>query len=180
MLGAARYRTGQFFAALAARSGRADLDPAPARRILPDPLYELFLRMPPEDRRHGLEVLARLEADPAVTPASDGPLLQAALLHDLGKAEAGVRIEHRIARVLARAIAPRLWRWLSGWPTGWRRPLWAVAHHPERGAVWAETAGAPPAVVELIRRHELPAPPEWRGLDLARWHAALAAADASC
>ncbi len=180
MLGAARYRTGQFLAALGARTGRFDLNPAPARLVLPDRLFELFLRMPPEDRRHGLDVLDRLESDPAIARDSDGPLLAAALLHDLGKAEAGVAIRHRIARVLLRPTLPGLWRWLSGWPTGWRRPFWAVAHHPERGAIWVETAGGDPALVELIRHHEREAPPAWRGLDLARWHAALAAADGSC
>lgn len=180
MVRAARYRTRQFFAALEARTGRADLDPSPARRILPAALFDLFLRMPPEDRRHGLEVLARLESDPAVEPARDGPLLAAGLLHDLGKAEAGVALPHRVARVLLRPALPPLWRWLSGWPTGWRRPFWAVAHHPERGAIWVQTAGGDPALVELIRHHELEAPPAWRGHDLARWHAALSAADACC
>lgn len=180
MFSAVRYRTGQFFAALGARAGRVDLDPSPARRVLPDALFELFLRMPPEDRRHGLDVLSRLESDPAIAPDADQPLLAAALLHDLGKAEAGVEIRHRITRVLLRRTLPAVWRRLSGWPTGWRRPFWAVAHHPERGAIWVETAGGDPALVELIRYHEREAPADWHGLDLARWHRALTAADACC
>ena len=180
MLAAALYRTRQFFAALSARTGRADLDPAPARPVLSPQLFALFERMPPEDRRHGLDVLGRLQAEHDLAAESDAPLLEAALLHDVGKAEAGVGLPHRIARVVLRPTVPWLWRWLSGWPTGWRRPFWAVAHHPERGAIWVETEGGDTALVELIRFHEAPAPARWSGLDLERWHAALTAADASC
>jgi hypothetical protein len=170
----ARVRVGQFFAALDARR-RPPAD-GPARRVLSGELFELFTRMSPEDRRHGLEVLSILESD----GETDVPLLQAALLHDVGKAEAGVGLPHRILRVLLARRFPRVWAWLAGWPTGWRRPFWVVTHHPERGAIWVETRGADPAVVELIRYHESPAPGEWAGTPLGRWHEALGRADATC
>lgn len=174
LLTAARYRNRQFWHARAAR--RRAIDPAPARDVLPPALFALFERMSPEDRQHALDVLGRLRAAGATAPA----LLQAGLLHDLGKAEAGVGLPHRVARVLLRRTVPPLWRWLAGRPTGWRRPFWAVANHPERGAVWVETEGAAPDVVALIRHHEREAPAEWRGTPLAEWHAALCAADATC
>jgi len=173
-LAAARYRNRQFWHAVAAR--RRAIDPAPAAAVLPPPLFALFERMSAEDRQHGLDVLARLRAAGATAPA----LLQAGLLHDLGKAEAGVGLPHRVARVVLRGAAPPLWRWLSGCPTGWRRPFWAVANHPDRGAVWIETAGAAPDVVALVRFHEREAPAEWRGTPLAAWHGALCVADATC
>jgi hypothetical protein len=172
VLSAGAYRVRQFFEAIGARRSPPDL--GPARRVLPPPLFALFERMPAEDRRHGLQAMAALEAQGQV----DTTLLQAALLHDVGKAEAGVGLAHRVARVLLRRAAPPLWRWLSGWPTGWRRPFWAVANHPARGAVWVETQGGSDALVALIRYHESDPPVDWAGTDLARWHAALAAVDA--
>lgn len=174
VLTAARYRNRQFWHALAAR--RRPIDPAPARTVLPPALFALFERMSPEDRQHGLDVLGRLRTAGVTAP----PLLQAGLLHDLGKAEAGVGLPHRVARVVLRRSVPPVWRWLSGCPTGWRRPFWAVANHPERGAVWVETEGAAPEVVALIRHHEREAPEAWRGTPLTEWHAALCAADATC
>ncbi len=166
------YRPRQFFLALAAR--RRAQDDAPARRVLPPALFTLFEQMPPEDRRHALTVLADLEARGETDPI----LLQAGLLHDVGKAGAGVGLAHRVARVLVRPLIPGLWRWLTAAPTGRRRPFWVVAYHAERGAVWVESQGADPALVALIRQHERPLPPAWAGTPMARRHAALAWADA--
>lgn len=174
-LAAARYRVGQFFAALRARRRGAGIDDGPARAVLAPELAALFDRMPPEDRQHGLAVLARLRA----SGADDPVLLGAALLHDLGKAEAGVDLVHRVARVLLSRAAPPLWRWLCR-PTGWRRPFWAVANHPARGAVWVDTVGGGADLCALIRYHEAPAPPAWAGTVQARRHAALRAVDATC
>lgn len=174
-LAAARYRVGQFAAALRARHAAGALDAGPARAVLAPPLADLFDRMPPEDRRHGLDVLGRLRAGGTEDPV----LLSAALLHDVGKAEAGVDLIHRVTRVLLQRAAPRLWRWLCR-PTGWRRPFWAVANHPARGAVWVETVGGPPELVALIRLHESPAPADWAGTAQGRRHAALRAVDAAC
>lgn len=142
--------------------------------MLPDNLQALFAAMPVEDRRHGLQVMAALRA----SGTTDLPLLQAGLLHDLGKAEARVGIVHRAARVVLARRAPGVWAWLAGTPTGWRRPFWAVANHPERGAVWIASAGGTDDLVELVRNHEHRLPVEWTGTARGRWHAALAAADA--
>jgi hypothetical protein len=165
-------RAGQFFRALGARRRPPDL--AAARAVLPPPLFDLFARMPVEDQRHGLAVLGLLRAG----GQSETVLLQAGLLHDVGKADGGVGLHHRVARVLLRAGAPPAWRWLAGTPTGWRRPFWVVAHHPDRGAAWIEAAGGAPGLVALVRYHERRPPAEWAGTDLARWHAELARADA--
>jgi hypothetical protein len=167
-----RHRVGQVAQLLAAR--RRPPDTTPARRLLPPELFALFEAMPPEDQRHGLTVLARLEA----AGERDPVVLQAALLHDVGKAKAGVGLVHRVLRVLLRRSAPPLWRWLSGWPTGWRRPFWAVANHPERGAVWVETQGGGGELVALIRYHERSALPVGAPPEQVLRHAALARADA--
>jgi hypothetical protein len=165
-------RAGQFFRALGARYQPPDA--GAARAVLSAPLYDLFRQMPPEDQRHGFAVLALLRQ----RGHTDGALLQAGLLHDVGKAEGGVGLHHRVARVLLRRSLPPVWRWLAGNPTGWRRPYWVVANHPERGALWIDARGGDPALVALVRWHERNPPAEWAGTDLARWHAALAWADA--
>lgn len=164
-------RGGQFFRALSARRQPPDLTVALA--LLPAPLYDLFAGMLPEDQRHGLAVLALVRT----RGGSAEPLLQAALLHDLGKSGAGVGLRHRVGRVLLRRRVRPLWRWLSASPTGWRRPYWVMANHPARGAVWVETAGGSADLAALIRYHEALPPAEWSGLPLAEWHDTLAWAD---
>ena len=180
----ALYRTAQFRAALKARRGAPDEgQDGRARAVLPPALFDLFAQMPPEDRRHGLAILAALEAAGA-DRSRDVSLLQAALLHDVGKAGAGVGLMHRVARVLLMRLGPAIWRRLADSPTGWRRPFWVLANHPARGAVWVGTQGGSEELVALIRYHEVPAPADWAGgsLDgaggsLADWHARLQTAD---
>ena len=166
------YRVQQFFSALAARRNPPDIDPA--RDLLPPQLLALFAQMPAEDQRHGLTVLADLRE----RGESAEPLLQAALLHDVGKSGAGVGLPHRVARVLFKKPLPPFWRWLSGCPTGWRRPYWVVANHPSRGATWVGTEGGSKDLVGLIRFHESRPPEAWQESEKVAWHAALAWADA--
>ncbi|MFN2115533.1 MAG: hypothetical protein ACK2T6_07440 [Anaerolineae bacterium] len=171
-MGRVAYRVGQFVTALDAAVRPPD--PGPARERLDGSLQEVFERMPAADRRHGLTVLAELQA----AGETDAVLLATALLHDCGKAESGVTVVHRVLRVLLSPTVPGLWARLTSCPTGWRRPFWVVANHPARGAAWVAACGGPPEMVELIRHHEEPLPEAWRGTAQARRHAALAAVDA--
>jgi hypothetical protein len=174
-----RYRVGQVLEWLRARRTPPEAEEALA--LLPRTLAELFHGMPPEDRRHGLTMLSAVRDTVHVEGASgadpDGALLQAALLHDVGKAKAGVGLVHRIARVALQGALPGVWAWLCNSPTGWKRPFWAVANHPARGAVWIDTAGGSPDLVALVRYHESDPPDDWPPR-LTRWHAMLSAADA--
>ena len=89
-------------------------------------------------------------------------LQQAALLHDVAKAGAGLTLLHRVAVVLLKESGARTcWRGpgrmvRSRREGNLRYPFWAHAHHPEtRGAGVAAGAGCDPlAAVELIRRHQ--------------------------
>lgn len=144
--------------------------------MLPPELGRLYLRMAPVDRRHGLDVYRRLLA----AGQDDRLLLQTALLHDVGKAGTSITVWHRTARVLLASRAGRLWRWLAGRPSGWRRPFWDLAHHPQAGSDLVRAHGACPEMADLIRHHEAEAPEEWRGTEQGRRHAALAAVDAVC
>lgn len=146
-LGRAFHLVRRFFRALTAR-----VDPA-EQRVVGDNLtpaqQRLFWNMMVQDQRHSLDVFYTLRR----RGCEDRDLLLAALLHDVGKGE--VRLWHRVLYVLLRAGPSGLIRRLAQ-PTGpsWRQALASINEHGRRGAALAQEAGAPPAVVELIRNHQ--------------------------
>lgn len=165
------YRVGQFFRALLAR---VELDEvAILGAYLPRQAQTLFWQMPRRDQRHGLDVLYALRRN----GHQDRALMQAALLHDVGKGD-GVWLWHRVVVVL-------LQRWRPGWlhhlaqdrPRDWRHPFYVHLQHPVRGAALAEAAGCDPLAVALIRHHQGPVPKAWRGSRQGELLAALKAAD---
>jgi hypothetical protein len=166
------YRVGQLVDALTASIRPPD--PTPARRVLDGPLMALFLHMPPADRKHGLAVMAVLDA----RGETDVTLMQAALLHDVGKTDAGITVVHRSARVLLSGRLGAVWAFLTRSAGGWRRPLWMLANHPELGARLVAGAGGSRDLVDIVRFHENTPPAEWSGADQGRRHAALATLDA--
>lgn len=114
---------------------------------------ELFQRMPRCDQRHGLDVFHALRKE----QYHDHNLLAAALLHDVGKSEGGLRLWHRVLIVLIRALWTRLLdRLARDEPRSWRYPFFVHQRHPELGAELAQAAGSSPITVELIRRHQRP------------------------
>ena len=115
----------------------------------------LFDRLPRADRLHALRVARRLTR----TGQTDPALLKAALLHDVGKAEQGIRLPHRVARVLLRLAAPAFLAAIAADPTGWHQPFYALAHHAELGALWLAEAGSSPLTVALVRYHDATACP---------------------
>lgn len=135
------YRTRQFLGALRPRMSAEEREEAAA--LLGGRLLPLFDGMSPRDRRHCLDVYLALRR----RGCQEEDVLLAALLHDAGKG-GGVRLWQRVAYVLL-AASPRLLERLAD-----RWGLAALHRHAERGAELAAGAGAPPAVVELIRRHE--------------------------
>ncbi len=145
------YRVRQFAAALVAGLRPGAIDERPAEDVLGPAELALFRRMTPGERRHSLTVLARVKAAGARDPA----LLAAALLHDVGKTRARLRLGARPLPVLARAFLPGpAAGWGQGEPRGWRRPFVVAVQHPRWGAEMAEAAGSPPRAVALIRAHQ--------------------------
>jgi len=120
-------------------------------RLLPPPALALFRQMSPGDRWHGQQVLASLRAAGEWETA----VQQAALLHDVGKAHAGLTLVHRTLGVLLQADAPELLQRLAGDGTpAWRRPFYVQVHHADIGAEMCARAGCSPVTVALVRAHQ--------------------------
>ncbi|MDP2290371.1 MAG: hypothetical protein Q8M22_04240 [Actinomycetota bacterium] len=93
----------------------------------------LWQSMPVQDRRHSLLVARRFVAD---GPAPERAEVAGALLHDVGKREAGLGT---FSRVVATIVGPRTARFR------------AYHDHEAIGARLAADAGSDPVTVELIR-----------------------------
>ena len=142
----AAYRVAQ---AVGGSFGRLD-EGAAARAVaeLPPNLRPLFLSMRARDQRHALGVLQRVGAASEV-------LRQAALLHDVGKAQVYLGTAGRTLVVVAGAtgttalvcrlpgVGPRIARYLQ---------------HPQVGADMLRAAGASPDLVEIVSEHQDPHP----------------------
>jgi putative nucleotidyltransferase with HDIG domain len=122
--------------------------------VLTPALEALFWRMTPGEQAHSLQVYASLLEQ----GHSQRELLQAALLHDIGKTRAPLNLAERSLAVLAGRLLPgAAARWGRGAPRGWRRPFVTAAQHPAWGAEMCAQAGAPAQTVSLVRRHQSPA-----------------------
>jgi len=111
---------------------------------------DLFLRMSRADQRHSLAVWQALKENGATDPF----LLQAALLHDVGKTGADLSVWYRVAIVLLESLCPGIVaRLAADCPGSWRYPFHVYCQHPSRGAELARAAGALPLVIDLIREH---------------------------
>jgi hypothetical protein len=113
--------------------------------------------MDPGDQRHCLDTFITLQGK----GCADQNLLDAALIHDCGKALGSVAIWHRVALVLANAAGLRGLEAAAGAPRGsLRHTLYVQREHARLGADLAAGCGASPGLVDLIRWHESGAAPE--------------------
>ena len=124
----------------------------------------LFWRMARWDQRHSLDVFHTLRG----AGHEDEALLQAALLHDAGKAGGKLTLWHRAAVVLMNRFAPQVLERLAADGHGWRAPFAAHGRHPATGARWAMEAGSSADVGELIYRHHS-ADPDDKRLAALQW-----------
>ncbi len=145
----AAYRSRQLFGAL--RSKVAEEERVELAAYLTPGEQGLFYAMEVRDQRHGLDTFGALKAGGQREPS----LLAAALLHDVGKGR--IRLWHRVAFVLLKAVSPSLLRRLAaGDGPGWRGAFARSLDHAERGATLAEAAGSSAETVRLIRLHRTP------------------------
>ena len=139
------HRVGQFIGHLTARVDPGEIERA--RPLLPDTAWALFSGMPTADRRHALDVAARL----AAAGQRDPDLVTAALLHDNAKGHR-MRLWHRVAGVLLDALAPKaLARLASSEAQSWRYPFHLYLHHAALSADAALVAGCSPRAATFIR-----------------------------
>jgi hypothetical protein len=120
------------------------------RSLLPPPEIDLFVRMQGRDQKHSFRVLRWLQRSAAERGVTlSRPLIEAALLHDVGKGR--LATWHRVAFVLLDAATPRLARRVERERGhGWRNALWRLRHHAHLGAARLAAAGVDPRVVELV------------------------------
>ena len=127
-------------------------DDAFAAAWLPPCEFDLYRGMDRRDRDHACRVARRVLA---VEPQVSATVVRAALLHDVGKADAPYRAWQRIAlhlyrprRPSDRAPAPAAGTLAAAWQ-------WHQAH-AERGARMILAVGGDPAVAALVRQHHDP------------------------
>ncbi len=151
----ARYRLGQFFSHLWPRP-LAPNEQAEIQGVLGAGLAELFRHQTAGEQAHSLRVMRTLAAGGGAY-ATRAELLQAALLHDVGKSAAPLSLADRTVIVLARRLAPEAARrWGQGQAKGLRRPFVTALCHADWGADLCAQAGAAPLTVALVRRHQTP------------------------
>ncbi|MDH4169952.1 MAG: HD domain-containing protein [Acidimicrobiia bacterium] len=114
----------------------------------------LWGRLYGPDRRHSVAVTRRVEA--ALGSDATTPVLAAALLHDVGKVQSGLRTYTRVAATLSAAVAGRETAelWVRG--SGLTRRIGLYLQHPQIGADLLAMAGSDELVVAWAREHHLP------------------------
>jgi hypothetical protein len=113
---------------------------------------DLWRRMSRADRRHAAGVARRVEA--ALGADAERPVLAAALLHDVGKVDAGLGTIGRAGATLIAMVAG---------PTRaatWRGRIGRYLRHDCRGGQLLQAAGSDPLTVAWARQHHRP-PSEW-------------------
>lgn len=143
----------RFFGSLAPRRLTEDEAVWVASHLTPDEA-ELWDRMGRADRRHAVGVARRAET--ALGEAATRPVMAAALLHDVGKVESGLRTYGRVMATLsakaAGADTARAWSQTRGVT----RRIGLYLLHEELGADLLRLAGADPLTVDLVAEWSAP------------------------
>jgi hypothetical protein len=116
--------------------------------------HELWRRMSGPDRRHAHRVARDVER--ALGHEASRPVLAAALLHDVGKIDAGLGTYGRVVATLSAAVAGRGAAELWITRTGFTRRVGLYLLHPSIGGDMLELAGSDPLTVAWTRQHHLP------------------------
>lgn len=115
---------------------------------------KLWCRMSSADRRHAVGVAHDVER--RLGNEATGPVIAAALLHDVGKVTAGLGTYGRVVATLAGTAAGRdmAAAWTEG--KGFTRRVGLYLQHPKLGADMLALAGSDPVTVTWTREHHLP------------------------
>jgi putative nucleotidyltransferase with HDIG domain len=149
------YRSRQFWQAISTSPSQGDVELISS--FLTDPQLELFLCMQASEQNHSIQVFNELRDQGQENP----DLLAAALLHDVGKTRAPLRIWDRVIIVIVGAVCEScVHKWgrdkniLPESGLGWRRAFVIAEQHPAWGAEMAAECGTSPLAVSLIARHQ--------------------------
>lgn len=143
------YRIGQFRRALRESPTAEGL--AQAKAALEPGLFALFMRMLPFEQAHSIWVFDQLLQQGYSHP----DLLQAALLHDVGKSRHPLQPWQRAVSVVAEKFFPgRIARWGQRQPGRLLLGVVVSEQHAGWGAEMAKAAGAGDLVVRLIANHQ--------------------------
>lgn len=120
----------------------------------------LWRRMKPADRRHAVAVARRTER--ALGAEATRPVLAAALLHDVGKLDAGLGVYGRVVATLSGAAIGRDPDVIRQWTRtrGITRRVGLYLSHPRLGGDLLALAGSDPLTEAWAREHHLP-PDRW-------------------
>jgi hypothetical protein len=119
----------------------------------------LWARLGGADRRHAVGVARRVQAE--LHDAASRPVLAAALLHDVGKLDAGIGPFRRSLATLAGMTVDRAT--VGAWrqrPRGWRSRFGRYLAHDVIGAELLTAAGSDDLTIRWAREHHLP-PDRW-------------------
>jgi hypothetical protein len=141
----------RFFGSLR-RGGPCPRDEAWARDVLLIGERPLWDRLPGPDRRHAVDVARRVEA--SLGGRATRPVVAAALLHDVGKVEAGLGTFGRVGATLLAAAAGRHRVARRSGRVG------RYVRHDALGAELLAAAGSDPLTRTWTREHHLP-PERW-------------------
>ncbi len=126
--------------------------------VLSEDEFRLWSRMYGPDRRHSAG--SAREVQHLLGDKATGPVLAAALLHDVGKLDSGLHTWGRVVATLSALVAGRdtaeLWRKGSGFT----RRVGLYLHHCDLGGDMLEMAGSDPLASTWAREHHL-APDDW-------------------
>lgn len=145
----------RFFGSVVPRGPKAGDDPWAESFLLPGEV-ELWRRMPKNDRRHAVgvarEVQRLLGADVA------RPVVAAALLHDVGKVDAGLGTYGRVIATLSGAAVRHDQGVIRDWSRtrGMTRRVGLYLMHPKLGGDMLALAGSDPLTEAWAREHHLP------------------------
>jgi len=144
------YRVRQFKQAVLAPELNDD-QLAKIQAILSDREFALFLKFDHGEQWHSYQVMRTLQDAGHTQP----DLLQAGLLHDVGKTRSPLSVWDRSLIVAMKKVMPEKTAvWGKDSAQGWKRPFVVKEKHPEWGAEMAQVAGSSALVVNLIRRHQ--------------------------
>ena len=144
-----------FVAARATRSDAADF--AWVETILTPAEHALWRRQSPFDRDHVVQVARRVERRLAATGHENDPRwIGAALMHDVGKARAGLTILERVLAAAAGRIVPldTARRWATA--QGLKGRIGAYLTHGEVGARMIRDAGGRAEIAAWAEAHQNP------------------------